>query len=147
MHKQSIVRVLDTERAVRRAVITQRTGASQKVRRAPMLLQAAVEGPGWTDAKSADAFSGRVPTGERRRQRLVTAGCAGTRQGRKPATPPRENTCDGAPEATGMARRLGSPPQGGATGSWRRRAERGVARPIVETVGEETLRHTRKQTA
>jgi hypothetical protein len=138
---------LDTERAVLREVINQRKGASQKVRRAQMLLKADVDGPGWTDDKSAEAFSCRVQTVERMRQRLVTEGCEVTRKGRKPDKPPREKTCDGEQEAKGMSLRRGAPPQGGANGSWRRLADRVLERPIVETVCDETIRQTLKKTA
>ena len=135
MNKQSIVRMWDTEREVLRDVIKQRKGASQKVRRAQILLKADVEGPGWTDAKSADAFSCRVQTVERMRQRLVTEGFAVTLNGRKPDKPPREKTCDGEQEAKVIALRLGSPPKGCAHWSLRLLADRVVERQIVETVG------------
>jgi hypothetical protein len=72
MKKKYIVRLLDTEREVLRDVIKQLKGSSQKVRRAQILLKADVDGPGWTDEKSADAFSCRVQTVESIRQRLVT---------------------------------------------------------------------------
>jgi hypothetical protein len=147
MNKKYIVRLSDAERAVLREVIKQRKGASQKVRRAQRLLKAAVDGPGWTDAKSADACSCRVHTVESMRRRVVTAGVAGTRNGRKPAKPPREKTCDGAQEAQGSALRLGSPPQGCATWAWRLLAERVVELQIVETVCHESIRQTLKKPA
>lgn len=147
MKKQDIVRLLDTEREVLREVIKQRKGASQKVRRAQMLLQAEVDGPGWRDDKSAAAFACRVHTVERRRQRLVTDGLEVTLKGRKPDKPPRENTCDGEPEATGLARRLGSPPKGWANWALRLRAERVVELQSVATVGDETSRQTLKKPA
>ena len=68
MNKKYIVRLLDTEREVLRDVIKQLKGSSQKVRRAQILLKADVDGPGWTDEKSADAFSCRVQTVESIRQ-------------------------------------------------------------------------------
>ena len=147
MHKKYSVRWLDTARAVRRDVIKQRNGSSQKVRRAQMLLKADGDGPGWTDAKRADAFSCRVQTVESMRQRLVTEGFEVTLKGRKPDKPPREKTFDGEPEAHVMALRLGSPPKGLVNWSWRRLAERVVERQIVDTVGDETIRQTLKKTA
>jgi hypothetical protein len=145
MNKQYIVRLSDTERAVLRDVIKQRKGSSQKVRRAQMLLKADVEGPGWTAEKSADAFSCRVQTVERIRQRLGTEGFAVTRNGRQPDKPPRKKTGDGAQAAKGIARRRGSPPQGYANGSLRRLADRVVELEIVDTVCHETIRQTRKK--
>lgn len=147
MNKKSIVRLSDAEREVLRDVIKQLKGSSQKVRRAQMLLKADVDGPGWTDAKSADAFSCRVQTVESLRRRLVTEGGAGTLKGRKPDKPPREKTCDGEQKATVMALRLGSPPKGVANWSVRLLADRGVELQIVETVCHETIRQTLKKTA
>ena len=135
----------DTERRVRRDVIKQLKGSSQKVRRAQMLLKADVDGPRWTDAKSADAFSCRVQTVESIRQRLVTEGFEVTLHGRKPAKPPRKKTFDGEQEANVIALRLGSPPQGFATWSLRLLADRVVELHIVETVCHETIRQTLKK--
>src|SRR5712692_10824879 len=80
MNKKYIVRLSDTEREVLRNVIKQLKGSSQKVRRAQILLKADVDGPGWTDEKSADAFSCRVQTVESIRLRLVTEGFEVTTQ-------------------------------------------------------------------
>jgi hypothetical protein len=145
MNKKYIVRLADTERRVLRDVIKQLKGSSQKVRRAQMLLKADVDGPRWTDAKSADAFSCRVQTGESIRQRLVTEGFEVTLHGRKPDKPPRKKTFDGEQEAKVIALRLGSPPQGFATWSLRLLADRVVERHIVETVCHETIRQTLKK--
>ena len=46
-------------------------GTSQKVRRAQILLKADADGPAWTDAQIADAFSCRTKTVENVRQRFV----------------------------------------------------------------------------
>ena len=117
MNKKDIVRLSDTERGVLRDVIKQRKGSSQKVRRAQILLKADVDGPRWTDAKSADACSCLVQTVESMRQRLVTEGFEVALHGRKPAKPPRQKTFDGEQEAKVIALRLGSPPQGFANWS------------------------------
>ena len=145
MHKKYSVRLLDTERAVLRDVIKQLKGSSQKVRRAQMLLKADVDGPGWTDAKSADAFSCRVQTVESIRPRLVTEGFEMTLNGRNPDKPPREKTFDGEPEAQVIALRLGSPPKGFVNWSLRLLADRVVELQIVDTVGDETIRQTLKK--
>ena len=147
MKKKYIVRLLDTEREVLRDVIKQLKGSSQKVRRAQILLKADVDGPGWTDEKSADAFSCRVQTVESIRQRLVTEGFEVTLNGRKPDKPPREKTFDGEQEAKVIALRLGSPPKGCANWSLRLLADRVVELQIVETVCYETIRQTLKKTA
>jgi hypothetical protein len=147
MNKKYIVRLLDTEREVLRDVIKQRKGSSQKVRRAQILLKADVDGPGWTDEKSADVFSCRVQTVESMRQRLVTEGFEVTLHGRKPDKPPREKPFDGEQEAKVSALRLGSHPKGFANWSLRLLADRVMELQIVETVCYETIRQTLKKTA
>jgi len=60
MNKKYIVRLSDGERRELQAVVKKLKGSSQKVRRAQMLLKADADGPNWTDARIADAFSCRV---------------------------------------------------------------------------------------
>ena len=147
MNKKYLIRLSDPEREVLRDVIKQLKGSSQKVRRAQMLLKADGAGPGWTDAKNADAFSCRVQTGERMRQRLGTEGFEVTLHGRKPDKPPRKKPFDGAQAAKVLALRLGAPPQGCANGSLRLLADRGVELQSVDTVCQETIRQTLKKMA
>src|SRR2546426_11472896 len=105
MNKKYIVRLLDTEREVLRDVIKQLKCSSQKVRRAQILLKADVDGPGRTDDKSADAFSCRVQTVERIRQRLGTEGFEVTLNGPKPSKPPPGKTRDGEQGAKEVGQR------------------------------------------
>jgi hypothetical protein len=51
------VRLSEQERAELREVIRKLKGTSQKVRRAQILLKADADGPHWTDARIAEAFS------------------------------------------------------------------------------------------
>jgi hypothetical protein len=55
MLKKYIVRLTDAERESLKQVVVKLKGTSQKVRRAQVLLKADADGPGWTDAKIADA--------------------------------------------------------------------------------------------
>ena len=59
MLKQYIVRLTDEERKTLRGVIKKLNGSSQRVRRAQILLKADANGPGWTDARIAEAFDCR----------------------------------------------------------------------------------------
>lgn len=147
MNKKYIVRLSDEERTVLHEVIKQLKGSSQKVRRAQILLKADVDGPGWTDEKSADAFFCRVQTVEGIRRRLVTAGFEVTLNGRQLDKPPRRKTFDGEQEAKVIALRLGVPPKGFANWSLRLLADRVVELQIVETVCHETIRQTLKKMA
>ena len=119
MGKKYLVRRTDAERDTLRGVIQKLKGASQHVRRAPMLLKADAHGPHWTDKKIAEAFSCRTQTVENVRQRLVPVGFESALHGATPQTPPRQKRLDGEPEAPSMAWRLGKPPKGFATWSLR----------------------------
>ena len=55
MQKKYIVRLTDSERVALMGVVKKLKGSSQKVRRAQILLKADADGPGWTDAKIAEA--------------------------------------------------------------------------------------------
>jgi hypothetical protein len=147
MEKKYIVRLTDEERETLRSVVKKLSGASQKVRRAQVLLKADADGPNWTDKKIAEAFSCRTKTVENIRQRLVTEGFEVVLNGKKRETPPREKRLDGKQEAKLIALRLGKPPAGFANWSLRLLAEKAVELEIVDSVSHETVRQTLKKTA
>jgi len=95
MQKKYIVRLSVEERESLKEVVRKLKGTSQKVRRAQVLLKADANGPGWTDARIADAFACRTRTVEKLRQRLVESGFDEALDGRKRATPPTEKILDG----------------------------------------------------
>ena len=90
MRKKYIVRLSDEERGELQQVVKKLTGTSQKVKRAQILLKAAVDGPNWTDQRIAEAFSCRVQTVEKIRQRLVERGFRETLDGAQREQPPTE---------------------------------------------------------
>jgi hypothetical protein len=147
MLKKYIVRLTDAERDTLTQVIAKLNGTSQKVRRAQVLLKADADGPGWTDAKVADAFGCRTKTVENIRERFVTEGFEVTLQGQPRLKPPRPKLLDGVQEAQVIALRLGSPPLGFANWTLRLLAERIVALEITESISYETVRRTLKKTA
>ena len=147
MLKKYIVRLTDTERESLKQVVAKLKGTSQKVRRAQVLLKADADGPGWTDAKVADAFGCRTKTVENIRQRFVTRGFDLTLEGEARLKPPRANLLDGEQEAKVIATRLGSPPPGFSNWSLRLLAEQVVVLEIVESISYETVRRTLKKTA
>ena len=147
MEKKYIVRLTDEERETLRSVMKKLSGASQKVRRAQVLLKADVDGPNWADKKIAEAFSCRTKTVENIRQRLVTEGFEVVLNGKKRETPPRDKRLDGKQEAKLIALRLGKPPAGFANWSLRLLAEKAVELEIVDSVSHETVRQTLKKTA
>ena len=97
MLKKYIVRLTDEERETLQQVVDKFKGSLQKVRRAQVLLKADAEGPGWTDAKIADAFGCRTKTVENIRERFVTEGFEITLNGQVRLQPPCPKLLDGQP--------------------------------------------------
>src|SRR5215813_4001722 len=137
MNKKFIVRLSNEERAACQEVIKKLKGSSQKVRRAQILLKADADGPGWTDARIAEAFSCRVQTIENLRKRLVTEGFEVALHGKPRSTAPRQKVLDGKQEAKVIALRLGKPPKGFANWSLRLLAEHVVELGIVDSISHE----------
>lgn len=145
MEKKYIVRLSDEERETLVGVIKTRKGSSQKVKRAQILLKADADGPRWTDAKIAEAFSCRHQTVEEIRQRLVTEGFEVALCGKPRAQPPSPKLLDGEQEAKVIALRLGPPPPGFANWSLRLLAEKVVELELVDSISHETIRRTLKK--
>jgi hypothetical protein len=146
MHKKYIVRLSAEERGLCQEVIKKLKGSSQKARRAQILLKADTEGPGWPDAKIAEAFGCRVQTIEMVRKRLVTEGFELALEGKKRQTPPTPPKLDGAGEAKLIALRLGKPPAGYGPWTLQLLADELVALEVVESISHETVRKTLKKT-
>jgi len=147
MQKKYIVRLDEQERQELQLVIKKLKGTSQKVRRAQILLKADAHGPGWTDARIAEAFGCRTKTVENIRQRLVENGFRETLKGKKRQKPPTEKLLDGEQEAKIIATRLGPPPKGYANWSLRLLARKAVELEIVDSVSSATLCRMLKKTA
>ena len=141
MLKKYVVRLTESERESLKDVV------GKLIRRAQVLLKADAGGPGWTDAKIADAFGCRTKTVENVRERFVTEGFQVTLEGRPRPKPPRPKLLNGEQEAKVIAMRLGPPPPGFANWTLRLLAERVVALEIVESISYETVRRTLKKTA
>ena len=147
MQKKYIVRLTEAERATCQEVIKKLKGTSEKVRRAQILLKADADGPAWTDAEIAEAFSCRTKTVENIRQRFVELGFEQTLERKKPQTPPANKLLDGRQEAQIIATRLGPPPAGYASWTLRLLARKVVELEIAPCISHETVRKTLKKTA
>jgi hypothetical protein len=147
MNKKYIVRLSDEERGVCQEVVKRLKGTSEKVKRAQILLKADVDGPGWSDAKIAEAFDCRVQTVETLRKRLVVDGFEAALERKRRATPPTPRKLDGAGEAKLIALRLGKPPAGYGRWSLQLLADELVVLEVVESICPETVRKTLKKTA
>jgi hypothetical protein len=146
MHKKDVVRLSDEERSVCQDIIKHLQGASQRFRRAQILLKADADGPGWPDVKSAEACHCRVQTIENLRKRLVTASFERALDGKKRQEPPTPCQLDGEAEAKLLAMRLGKPPAGYGHWTLPLLADELVALEIVESISHETVRKTLKKT-
>lgn len=145
--KKYIVRLTESEREICKEVIKKLKGTSQKVRRAQMLLKADDDGPGWTDARIADAFSCRTKTVENVRQRFVELGFEQTLDRKKSATAGAKKLLDGKSEAQLIAMRLGKPPKGYGKWTLRLLARKVIELEISDTISHETVRQTLKKIA
>ena len=147
MIKKYVVRLTDEERGVCQGIIKKLKGSSEKVRRAHILLKADADGPGWPDAKIADAFDCRVQTIENIRQRFVLEGFEQALERKKRAEPPTDCKLDGEAEAKLIALRLGKPPAGYGRWTLRLLAEEMVSLELVDSISYETVRRTLKKMA
>jgi len=146
MYKKYIVRLSDEERGVCEKIVKRLKGSSEKVKRAQILLKADADGPGWADAKIAEAFGCRVQTVENLRKRLVTEGFEVAVERKQRATPPTPPKLDGVGEAKLIAMRLGKPAAGYGRWSLRLLADELVVLELVESISPETVRKTLKKT-
>ena len=146
MNKKYIVELTAEERSALEQVVGKLKGSSQKVKRANILLKADIDGPGWTDAKIAEALDCRIKTVENVRQRFVEEGFEIALNGKKREKPPTEKLLDGEQEAKIIAMRLGQPPAGYGKWTLRLLARKVVELEIVEAVSYQTIRRTIKKT-
>ena len=147
MRKIYVVRLTDQERDELQFVVKKLKGTGQKVRRAQILLKADADGPNWTDARIAEAFSCRTRTIEKIRQRLCERGFDETLHRVERVQPPVEKLLTGDQEARLIAMRLGPPPKGYSHWTLRLLARKVVELEIVDSVSYETVRRTLKKTA
>jgi hypothetical protein len=146
MNKKYIVRLSDEERGVCQEIVKRLKGSAEKVKRAQILLKADADGPGWPDAKIAEAFDCRVQTVETLRKRLVTEGFEAAVERKVRATSPTACKLDGVGEAKLIAMRLGKPPAGYGRWSLQLLADELVALEVVDSICAETVRKTLKKT-
>jgi hypothetical protein len=145
--KKYIVELTDDERSTLQDVVKKLKGTGQKVKRANILLKADARGPGWTDARIAEALDCRTKTVENVRQRFVECGFDVTLEGKQRETPPIEKLLDGNQEAKIIALRLGQPPAGYGKWTLRLLARKVVELEIADAVSYQTVRRTLKKTA
>ena len=104
--------------------------------------KADADGPDWTDAEIAEAFSCRTRTVERLRRRVCEHGFEAALNRAERPDPPVAKLLDGDQEARIIAMRLGSPPEGYANWTLRLLARKVVELELVEAVSYETVRRS-----
>mgnify|MGYP001607032898 CR=1 FL=1 len=140
-----IVRLSASEREALEGLVNKGKGAAAKRTRAHILLKADAEGPARTDAQSAEALDVSVATIHRTRQADVGQGLAVSLE-RQRRTSRQCRTLDGAQEARLVAIACRPPPEGHARWTLQLLADQMVTLEIVEAIGKETVRRTRKKT-
>ena len=142
-----VVRLCAEERASLEAMVMTGKGAADKRLRAQILLKADVGegGPGWADARIADAFEVGLSTVHRLRQRLVEEGLDAVLV-RKPSPQPRPLKLDGEKEARLIAIACAKAPEGRARWTMQLLADRLVELNIVDRICDETVRRVLKKT-
>ena len=109
------------------------------------ILLKADGGPGWSDARIADAFDAGVATIERLRQRFVEEGLQAALRTYRMGTRIYERKLDGAQEAHLIALACSAPPDERARWTLRLLAQRMVELAYVDTLSYETVRQTLKK--
>jgi transposase len=142
-----VVRLTNEERATLESLVGDRRAAADKRLRARMLLKAdvGVGGPGWTDAKIAEAFEVGVSTIHRLRQRLVEDGLEAALV-RKPKSRHRLPKLDGEKEARLVALACSDPPEGRGRWTLQLLADKLVELEVVDSISDETVRLRLKKT-
>lgn len=146
MKKKYIVELTAEERSQLKDIINAERMAAHKRRHAQMLLKLdqGTDGPGWSDAATADAFDCTIRTPERLRRRLVERGFeAALEHGNRGSHKARK--FDGVAEAHLIALACGSAPEGRNRWTVRLLAEQVVALGLVDSCGKSTVHNTLKK--
>lgn len=142
-----VVRLSADERMDLERMIRTGQGASNRLLKARILLKADVssDGPGWDDARIAEALETSASTVFRTRRQLVEDGLEAALARKKRSTPP-SRIFDGAAEAKLIALACSEPPQGHARWSLRLLETRVVELGIVEAASDSTIGRVLKKT-
>ena len=146
--KKYVVRLTKAERQDLDVVLIGKKSGKERRKRAWILLKsdAGEFGPGWIDAKIAEAFDGTTRAVEKIRKRFVTEGFEAARDRKQPSNPPNFRKLDGAGEARLIALACSTPPAGRSRWTLRILAEKLVALEVVDSISHTTVGETLKKT-
>ena len=146
--KKYLVELTAQEREQLKDIINANRMAAHKRRHAQMLLKAdqGKHGPGWIDARVAEAFDVSSPSVERLRRRLVERGLDGALEhGNRGSY--RTKALDGEAEAHLIALACGEPPAGRNRWTLRLLADQAVVLGITQSCSKSSLHRTLKKTS
>lgn len=145
MDKKYIARLQEEERAALMGLVSKGEALAQKIKHANVLLKIDADGPNWSDAPAAEAFSCAERTVFGIRPRFVEQGLEAALERKARETPP---ACllDGEKEARLIQSACREPPAGRARWTWRLLAERLVELAVVEGISAPTVRRALKKT-
>lgn len=145
--KTYVVRLEGEEQERLRKAVSAGKAAAFKIRRANILLQSDVNGPGWIDTRIAEGLGVSVRSIESLRKRFVEEGLETCLQRKKQARSSASLKFDGEKEAHLVQLACSSPPPGRHRWSLRLLADRLVELEIFDSVSYETVRQTLKKTS
>jgi transposase len=145
---QHVVRLDEAERAVLTDLIAGGVAPARAQTHARILLKAdrGAGGPGWADARVAEALEVSVATVARVRRTWVAAGWEAAVHRRPQPPRPARRKLDGHAEAHLIAVACSDPPAGRARWTLRLLADKLVALEVVDAVSHEAVRQALKKT-
>jgi len=147
MHKKYVVELDAETRRELHTVLAAGSAPARKLTRARILLKSdqGSDGPGWTDARVAEAVETSHPTVARVRKQYVEEGLEAALNRRAPNRV-YTRKLDGEQEAQLIALACGEPPAGHAAWSLRLLADRLVELELVDAISHQTVGRVLKKT-
>jgi len=139
MHKKYIVRLTEEERILLAELVSKGQAPAHKIKHANVLLKVDADGPGWSDAQAAEAFSCAPRTVFTVRQRFVEHGLEAALERKQRDRPPRAPILDGEKEAHLIRLANSEPPPGHARWTLRLLAAELVALKVVDAISASTV--------
>ena len=144
--KKHKVELTCEERQTLETIVRKGEHSALKLMRAHILLKADSNGPGWSDARIADAFGCHEQTAYNVRKRFAMRGRLAALERKPQSRPSHVRKLDGQGEARLIALACSDPPEGFARWTLQRLADELVELQIVESISIETIRQTLKKT-
>jgi len=146
MNKKYIVRLTSEERGELDNLVKKGKTQAYRIKHANILLAIDVNGPGWTDEKTAETYHCTRNTVTNLRQRFVEEGFEAAIDRKKQDHLSRERILDGEKEARLIAVACSAPPEGRAKWTIELLAGELVALKVVESISGQTVFRTLKKT-